>query len=146
VIKQRFLNQKPVDADWLIGDTVVTENFRGQAIRSVQSPGTANEFDIQPDHMDDYYEGSSDNQGVHINSGIPNRAFYLATMELGSATTARIWFESLGLLWRTAGFSDFLEVLLRTCERQTEKGEIQNDAAGVVRESFANVGITTAVV
>jgi hypothetical protein len=33
--------------------------------------------DSQPDHMDRYYSGPADNRGVHINSGIPNKVFYL---------------------------------------------------------------------
>ena len=32
--------------------------------------------DPQPGHMNDYVKTTSDNGGVHINSGIPNRAFY----------------------------------------------------------------------
>ena len=33
--------------------------------------------------MDDYVETTDDNGGVHINSGIPNRAFYLAATAIG---------------------------------------------------------------
>jgi Zn-dependent metalloprotease len=143
VIKQRFLGHEPGEADWLFGDTVITGSFPGKAIRSVKAPGTANEFDVQPDHMDNYYRGSSDNQGVHINSGIPNRAFYLTATELGTAGASRIWFGTLSELWRTAGFIDFLEVLLRTSENLAEKGEVDGNAPGVIRESFASVGITT---
>ena len=69
--------QKIEDADWLIEDTVVTDSFPVTAIRSMKAPGTANDFNNQPDHMDNYYSGSSDNQGVHINSSIPNKVFYL---------------------------------------------------------------------
>jgi Zn-dependent metalloprotease len=32
--------------------------------------------------MRDYVNTSGDNGGVHINSGIPNHAFYLAAMRL----------------------------------------------------------------
>ncbi|MCL4165543.1 UNVERIFIED_CONTAM: hypothetical protein GTU68_019663, partial [Idotea baltica] len=83
IIKQKYLNQTISEADWLIGDSVVTDSFPGVAIRSMKAPGTANDFDSQPDHMDNYYSGSQDNQGVHINSGIPNKAFYLCCIEIG---------------------------------------------------------------
>lgn len=83
IIKQKYLQQDISEADWLIGDTVVSENFLGVALRSMKAPGTANEFDSQPDHMSNYYTGSADNQGVHINSGIPNKAFYLSCIQLG---------------------------------------------------------------
>ena len=54
----------------------------------MKAPGTAYDDplvgkDPQPAHMDDYVETIRDNGGVHINSGIPNRAFYLAATEIG---------------------------------------------------------------
>ena len=54
----------------------------------MKAPGTAYDDplvgkDLQPAHMDDYVETIRDNGGVHINSGIPNRAFYLAATEIG---------------------------------------------------------------
>ena len=36
--------------------------------------------------MDDFVDTSDDNGGVHINSGIQNRAFYLVATALGPAT------------------------------------------------------------
>ena len=39
--------------------------------------------DPQPAHMDGYVDTTDDNGGVHINSGIPNHAFYLAATALG---------------------------------------------------------------
>ena len=37
--------------------------------------------DEQPSHMRDFVHTYQDNGGVHINSGIPNRAFFLAAVE-----------------------------------------------------------------
>ncbi len=39
--------------------------------------------DPQPAHMDQYIQTREDNGGVHLNSGIPNHAFYLAAKALG---------------------------------------------------------------
>ena len=39
--------------------------------------------DPQPKHLKNKYTGSADNGGVHINSGIPSHAFYLAALEIG---------------------------------------------------------------
>lgn len=52
-------------------------------------PGTAYDDpllgkDPQPADMSGYVNTRDDNGGVHINSGIPNRAFYLAATALGS--------------------------------------------------------------
>jgi Zn-dependent metalloprotease len=53
--------------------------------------------DPQPGHMKDYVKTTSDNGGVHINSGIPNRAFYLTAIELGGYA----W-EKAGKMWYIA--------------------------------------------
>ncbi|WP_281543253.1 M4 family metallopeptidase [Maribacter aestuarii] len=145
VIKQNFLKQDISEADWLIGDTVVTEQFPGVAIRSLKAPGTANDFDRQPDHMDNYYSGSADNQGVHINSGIPNKAFYLCCMEIGLDESALIWFETLKALWRTADFYDMLDVILITAERLQSDGKVCDTAVEAVTAGFAAVGLVKVV-
>jgi Zn-dependent metalloprotease len=72
----------------MIGSEVWTPNIAGDALRSMKAPGTAYDDplvgkDPQPAHMDDYVETIQDNGGVHINSGIPNHAFYLAATEIG---------------------------------------------------------------
>lgn len=141
IIKQKYLEQDISEADWLIGDTVVTENFPGVAIRSMKAPGTANDFDSQPAHMDDYYSGSSDNQGVHINSGIPNKAFYLSAIEMGIDDCALIWFETLKALWRTADFNDMLEKIIEITDQLVEEDKVRSTASNVISESFASVGL-----
>jgi thermolysin len=63
-----------VDADdWMIGEDSYTPGTSGDALRYMNNPPLGN----QPDHMDDYLVTSSDNGGVHTNSGIPNKAAYL---------------------------------------------------------------------
>ena len=54
----------------------------------MKMPGTAYSDallgqDPQPYHMDFYVNTTDDNGGVHINSGIPNHAFYLYCMLYG---------------------------------------------------------------
>jgi len=60
--------------NWLIGDDVYTPNIPGDALRSMSNPTLYG----QPDKYSDRYTGTSDNGGVHINSGIINKAYYLA--------------------------------------------------------------------
>jgi Zn-dependent metalloprotease len=91
------------EADWLIGKGLFTANVNGQAIRSLKAPGTAYDDPIigrdpQPGHMKDYVNTIEDSGGVHINSGIPNHAFYLTSMELGGFAwekAGRIWYVTL---------------------------------------------------
>jgi Zn-dependent metalloprotease len=70
----------------------------------MKEPGTAYEGDSQPAHMDDYVDLPNDNDprndngGVHINSGIPNRAFYLAAAAIGGNAwekAGRVWYAAL---------------------------------------------------
>src|SRR3954454_9843024 len=81
LIKQRVLRQKADEADWLIGEGLLMPDVNGVALRSMKAPGTAYDDprlggkDPQPAHMNDYVETTEDDGGVHINSGIPNRAF-----------------------------------------------------------------------
>jgi Zn-dependent metalloprotease len=107
MVKQWALKQDAASADWLIGADIFTPEYPGDALRSMKDPGQAYDNaamgrDPQPGHMKDYRE-LPDNEdgdwgGVHINSGIPNRAFYLAAIALGGNSwdaAGRIWYEAL---------------------------------------------------
>lgn len=59
--------------NWLLGEDIYTPNIAGDALRSLSNPTL---YD-QPDHYSNLYRGSSDNGGVHTNSGIINKAYYL---------------------------------------------------------------------
>jgi Zn-dependent metalloprotease len=101
--KQYKLGQGTCEADWLIGAEILGPDIKGDALRSMSAPGTAYNDpllgkDPQPFHMDDYVITNSDYGGVHINSGIPNHAFYLVAMMLrGEAweKAGKIWYEAL---------------------------------------------------
>jgi len=103
LVKQRVKNHTAGQADWLIGEGLFTGNVNGQGIRSMKAPGTAYDDpllgrDPQPGHMNDYVDTTSDNGGVHINSGIPNKAFCNVALELGGYAwekAGRIWYKSL---------------------------------------------------
>ncbi len=91
------------EASWLIGSEILAPGINGKGLRSLKAPGTAYDDpligkDPQPYHMSHYVHTYEDDGGVHINSGIPNHAFYLlATFLGGNAWEApgRIWYEAL---------------------------------------------------
>ena len=103
LVKQRVFNQTAEEADWLVGEGLFTSRVNGKAIRSMKEPGTAYDDpllgkDPQPGHMKDYINTTTDNGGVHINSGIPNRAFYEVAREIGGHAwekAGRIWYITL---------------------------------------------------
>jgi Zn-dependent metalloprotease len=103
LVKQWKLKQTADKADWLIGAGLLAKGVHGVALRSMKAPGTAYDDpqigkDPQPAHMKNYYKGGQDHGGVHINSGIPNHAFYLVATALGGNAWARagkIWYDTL---------------------------------------------------
>jgi Zn-dependent metalloprotease len=115
-VKQRLLGQDALAADWLIGAGLFLPGVQGRALRDMAHPGTAYDDpvlgkDPQPAHMDDYVDTTDDNGGVHINSGIPNRAFQLAAVAIGGSSAegaGRIWYAALtGGLSSQADFAAF---------------------------------------
>jgi Zn-dependent metalloprotease len=147
VVTQFHNGETASTADWLIGDEIMGPALRGEALRSMRAPGTAYDnplmgTDPQPAHMDDYYDGFADNQGVHINSGIPNRAFYLVATELDDTLAAgRLWYRALQRLTPTATFAVAAEVLVNTAQLMTREGKLPKGSAQIVRAAFSEVGI-----
>jgi Zn-dependent metalloprotease len=110
----------------------------------MEKPGTAfvNDpylgTDPQPAHVKDYYTGKLDKGGVHLNSGIPNRAFALTAKALGGRAwevAGRIWYDALLQLSPLASFLDCARVTLGLARLQ---GDVTQRA---VRQGWAAVGI-----
>jgi Zn-dependent metalloprotease len=103
LMKQYTLKQSAVKSNWLIGEGIFTKQVHGVAVRSLKAPGTAFNDpvigkDPQPAHMSKFNHGHADNGGVHINSGIPNHAFYKVAIALGGnawEVAGRIWYVTL---------------------------------------------------
>ncbi|MFF2960272.1 M4 family metallopeptidase [Streptomyces sp. NPDC057963] len=120
LVKQYSLGQSADRADWLLGAGMLAPGLKAKALRSLASPGTAYDAprlgkDPQPAHMGGYFETQQDNGGVHVNSGIPNRAFHLtATAIDGNAweKAGRIWYDAAtgGKLSADATFADFAKL------------------------------------
>jgi Zn-dependent metalloprotease len=148
LVKQYSLKQEADKADWLIGDGLFTSKVKGVALRSMQEPGTAYNDPIigkdpQPGHMKDYVDTTSDNGGVHINSGIPNRAFYLAATELGGYAwekAGRVWY--IALTERLRERSDFQKAANLTSEvAGTVYGKNSMEQKAVIN-AWKGVGLT----
>jgi len=148
LVKQYQLNQTADQADWIIGEGLLTENVNGVGIRSMKAPGTAYDDpvlgkDPQPAHMKDYVDTLNDNGGVHINSGIPNHAFYLVATELGGYSwekAGQIWYVTLrDKLTANSKFQD--------CANQTYIAAAELFGEGspeqiAVKNGWAGVGLT----
>lgn len=146
--KQYHLGQTADQADWIIGEGLFTSNVHGVGIRSMKAPGTAYDDpvlgkDPQPANMQNYVNTTQDNGGVHINSGIPNHAFYVTAVEIGG----NAW-EKAGLIWyRTlreklqarASFQDAADLTFAMAGLQYGTGSLEQQA---VSKGWAEVGIT----
>jgi hypothetical protein len=93
--------------------------------------------------MADYVRTSDDSGGVHINSGIPNRAFTLAALEIGGASwekAGQVWYDTLvnGQLSSQAGFESFAHATVSSAARL-----FTNDPsiAEKVRGAWVEVGV-----
>jgi len=150
LVKQRSLSQTARDADWVIGAGLLTANIHGQGLRSMKSPGTAYDDPIlgkdpQPGHMRDYQNVPYDNGGVHINSGIPNRAFYVTAYEMGGYAwekAGQIWYVAVrDRLQATSDFQAAANITLEVASELYGVGSLEEQA---VRKGWAEVGIVVA--
>lgn len=124
--------------DWRIGEEILVDGVN--AVRHMLNPGTAYDSDVlgrdpQPGHMDDYQKIRADNGGVHINSGIPNRAFALLCERTGEPSWGRplaMWRRAMEDLTPRSTFLDLARATWR------HSGGL-NPA---VREAWAEVGIS----
>jgi len=144
LVKQHRAGQTAEQADWLVGAGLFTAAVNAKALRSMAQPGSAYDDpalgkDPQPDHMQRYVETSDDNGGVHINSGIPNRAFYLAATALGGPAwerAGRVWYDTLRDR-RLGANADFAGFAALTIEAAGADAATQR----AVREAWRQVGV-----
>ena len=102
------------NGNWLVGEAIMGPGVQAKALRSFRKEKAYENdpllgTDPQPKHYSDRYKGSDDYGGVHINSGIPNHAFYLAATALGGNAWEKagaIWYKTLYRLKATSVFAD----------------------------------------
>ncbi len=147
LIKQWHLGQDANQADWLMGDTIIGPRVTAKGLRTFKAEKAYENdpllgTDRQPKHLKDKYTGVEDNGGVHINSGIPNHAFYLAATELGGYAWEKvgpIWYKTLRNLNRTSPFQEAAQMTYQVAGADYGSGSIEQQA---VKKAWDAVGIT----
>jgi bacillolysin len=124
--------------DWNMGEDVMKA---GGALRNMQDPhnggSSVGDGFFQPKHMSEYYSGEQDNGGVHINSGIPNHAFYRFATALGKDKAEQVYYKALTVyLTKTSVFKD-----LRKAVIQAATDLYGSSAATEAGSAFDAVGI-----
>jgi len=148
LVKQRALGQTAAEADWLIGADLLAPGVKGVALRSMKAPGTAYDDprlgkDPQPADMGGYVQTSDDNGGVHINSGIPNRAFYLVASAIGGnawEAPGQIWYDVLtgSAIRSDCDFARFAEL---TVDAAVSRFGTTSSEAAAVRTAWQTVAV-----
>ena len=95
-------------------------------------------------HMDNFVETTADNGGVHINSGIPNRAFYLAATAIGGRAwdgAGHVWYDVLtgGNVPVDCDFATFARLTVEAATARFGDGSSQHTA---VAQAWDKVGVT----
>lgn len=128
--------------DWKIGEDVVnTSIFPTGALRDMENPNNGgsslNDNGWQPDHYADRYTGQQDNGGVHINSGIVNKAFQLFATAVGKDKAEQVYYRALTqYLVKSSQFIDCRIAVVQAAQDlygNTEKVAAEN--------AFTDVGI-----
>jgi Zn-dependent metalloprotease len=145
LVRQWRRGETAANASWVIGAEVMNLTPTRRGIRDMENPGTAfvKDPDIgtdpQPAHMSKLYTGPADRGGVHINSGIPNRAFALTAKALGGNAwdvAGRIWFDTLLQLTSSSQFLDCAKLTVQVA------GAHGAAATKAVQAAWKQVGVT----
>lgn len=131
-------------SDWTLGEDVVkTSVFRSGALRDLSDPhnGGASLSDngYQPRTMDELYTGTEDNGGVHINSGIPNFAFYKFATAVGEAKAEKVYYRAL-TTYLTAT-SQFVDLRIAVVKAATDLHGESSAEVAAANTAFDEVGI-----
>jgi Zn-dependent metalloprotease len=147
LVKQERSGKKNQQADWVLVPGAVAW-LKGQDVRttkdrtplmSLKEPGTAYNDpvigkDSQVSHYKDLYKGDQDAGGVHINVGIPNKAFYEAAIRLTSDRAREIWIKALPGLTETANFRSLADQTYQAADTDKERQAL--------KEAWNKVGIS----
>lgn len=131
--------------DWLIGEDIVNRQFfPSGAMRSFIDPhnggSSLNDQSWQPSHYNERYTGREDNGGVHINSGIPNHAFYLFANSagVGRERAENVFYRALDkYLVRSSQFVDFRGATLQAVDDLGYGASVRN----ALDQALDDVGI-----
>jgi len=134
--------------DWRIGEDVVNLSFfPSGALRDLQNPnngGTSpGDNGWQPKHMNEYQNlpetPDGDNGGVHVNSGIPNRAYFLFANTVGKDKAEKVYYKALtDYLVKS---SQFIDMRLAIEKAATDLFGANSAEVTAARSAFDQVGI-----
>jgi Zn-dependent metalloprotease len=146
LVSQWKKKQSAATAPWMIGQDIMGPGTQAKALRTFTAAKAFENdpnlgSDLQPKHLRNLYRGASDNGGVHLNSGIPNHAFYLFAMAIGGNAwdiPGGIWFEAMRKL---SGNSDFAEMVRTTLMIATSNHGAKSAELKALKLAWKTVGL-----
>lgn len=123
-------------ADWLIGEDAVRDPAL-VAIRDMRDPANERVYARQPARMRDFVVTSEDHGGVHLNSGIPNKAAYEAAQRIGTEKVVKIWYDALPKLGTTPTFEDAASAIVASADALYHDAGVST----AVRDAWRSVGL-----
>ncbi|MGP1993529.1 M4 family metallopeptidase [Zobellia laminariae] len=129
--------------DWLVGEDIVNRDyFSSGAMRNLQNPNNGVNFGDngwQPKDMTEYYSGSEDNGGVHRNSGIVNRAYYLIATEISKDKAEQIYYRALENYLTVS--SQFIDLRIAIIQSAIDLHGENSPEVSAAKTAFDTVGI-----
>ena len=132
--------------DWHLGEDIVKARFfPSGAMRDMADPnngGSRGDPFWQPAHMDEFVslDITQDNGGVHINSGIPNRACFLIAATIGRDKTEQIYYRILEGRYLSTQ-ATFVDMRLAALQATADLYGADGAEARAVADAFDAVGI-----
>ncbi|WP_052354175.1 M4 family metallopeptidase [Flectobacillus major] len=130
--------------DWTMGEDVVKGSKPLRDLSNPNQGGSSLRDDgFQPATMSQYYTGSEDNYGVHINSGIPNYAYYRFATAINSKEKAEaVYYRTLSKYLTSS--SKFIDLRRAVIQSATDLYGTNSAEVTAARNAFDAVGITDA--
>lgn len=131
--------------NWTIGEDVVrTTVYTSGALRDLSNPnqGGTRDNGYQPKNMNEYYTGNEDNGGVHINSGIPNWAFFKFATATSREKAEQVYYRALTLY--LTRLSRFIDLRLAVVKAATDLYGASSAEVSAAKAAFDAVGIIDA--
>lgn len=145
---------------WLVAEECITPGVAGDALRSMENPHSKHRepedaftVDDDPDHYSERYIGDRDAGGVHVNSGIANKAFHLVAKGgfhhrggsmsgIGADDAGRIWYRALTTYMTSS--TNFAAASLATRRAAVDLFGPDSAQAGATRRAWCLVGVNPA--
>lgn len=145
LVNQWAHHEKATDSHWLIGEGIWKSSINGRGLRDMLHPGTAyNDKKIGKDpqgaDMDHYVQTTKDNGGVHVNCGIPNKAFAEFATAIGGYAweeAGHVWYQARQDAGSNPSFAQFAEATIEAAQKLGFEGDVAK-----LEHAWADVGVT----